>query len=88
MHRATLPAMSDKPTLIAQVREFASASIGDAYEPATILLHRVAAYEDNDQLGGPECASMIVAMGNLQKALGLRKLPGDMTELAWSFATF
>jgi hypothetical protein len=77
-----------KPEFIRAVREFASESLSDAYEPATILLHRLAAYEDADKLGGQECATMIIAMGNLQKALGLRQLPHDMTTTAWSFATF
>jgi hypothetical protein len=80
--------MHSKPELIAIVRTFAGDSIVDAYETATILLHRVAAYEDADTLGGRECATMITAMGDLQKALGLRQLPHDMTTTAWSFATF
>ncbi|MEN2786214.1 hypothetical protein ACFOKI_07405 [Sphingomonas qilianensis] len=80
--------MRGKPSFIVALREFTLLNEADAPGPAKVLLERIEAYRKNDMLGGPECAAMIQAMAVLQKALGLRKLPDELTETAWCFVTF
>ena len=59
-----------KQDLIDRARALSLATIGRAYEEATILAHRVVAYEQSDELGGPECLKLQQALVALREALG------------------
>lgn len=62
--------MLGKQVLVDRCRDLAVSHLDGHYDDATILLHRVAAYECTYNLGGPACASLVKALGDLRLAPG------------------
>lgn len=69
--------MRGKPDLVTACRQLSADLTGLAREEAAVVASRAMQYEKSDELGGRDCAALILAVERLRAVLSLRKLPDE-----------
>jgi hypothetical protein len=64
-----------KPEILESLKQLVRDQIAHHYEEATILQHRIVAWEDNGKLGGDEGWQALSALRRLKMAMAVEELP-------------
>ena len=80
--------MMTKPELVAACKALAIKTMATHYEPGVFLQYRTIAWEDADNMTGPELYGLIKALGDVRVATGVVQLPGGLEGHCWDLVNF